>query len=312
MHHMTDLRDRLRTVHCYVATPFRRDDLLAVDHDALSANIDAIVARGVSVVAVGGGTGECEQLSLGELAAVARTAASTVRGRAVLIAGLPPDLPDALALATEYERVGVDAALIIPPQVRWRVPGDLEGVARWTEAIAAGTRLPLMPYNVQGWPAEFFERLARIERVIGVKDPCADPHPFFRAIRRLGDRFVWIGNKRHDPGVAHLRYQMGMQGFTSGMANFMPEPELALHEACITGDWDRAVRIQELCAPLERARRAADDASVVKVSMEAVGLVGGPVRPPRLDLDPTTADDVRAGVAALRAAWEREAVAAGA
>jgi len=281
---VTDLRDRLRTVHCYAATPFLADDLLAVDHAALASNLDAIVRRGVRVIAVGGGTGECEQLSTGELAAVARTAAEAIAGRAVLIAGLPPDLAEAIPLAAEYATAGVDALLIVPPLIRWRVQSDLEGVARWIETVAARTALPLMPYNVQGWPAEFFERLARIDAVIGVKDPCADPHPFFRAIQRLGDRFVWIGNKRHDPGVAHLRYQMGMQGFTSGMANFLPEPELALHDACLAGDWDRAVRIQALCAPLERARRAADDASVVKVSMEAVGLAGGRVRPPRLDL----------------------------
>jgi dihydrodipicolinate synthase/N-acetylneuraminate lyase len=199
------LRDRLRDVHCYVATPFRADDLLAVDHDALAGNLEAILGRGVGVIAVGGGTGECEQLSIAELAGVARTAARIVRGRAVLIAGLPPDLAGAIPLAAEYEAAGVDAELSIPPQIRWRVPGDLEGVAQWIEAVAARTSLPLMPYNVQGWPAEFFERLAAIDAVIGVKDPCADPHPFFRAIQRLGDRFVWIGNKRHDPGVAHLR-----------------------------------------------------------------------------------------------------------
>jgi 4-hydroxy-tetrahydrodipicolinate synthase len=302
----SSLRDRLRDVHCYVATPFRADDVLAVDHDALAGNLETIMARGVRVVAVGGGTGECEQLSVGELAAVARTAAGAVGGRAVLIAGLPPDLAEAIPLAAAYEAEGVDAALIVPPQIRWRVPADLEGVARWIEAVAGRTSLPLMPYNVQGWPAEFFERLATIDAVIGVKDPCSDPHPFFRAIQRLGDRFVWIGNKRHDPGVAHLRYQMGMHGFTSGMANFLPGPELALHRACLAGDWERAVRIQALCAPLERARRAADDASVVKVSMEAVGLAGGRVRPPRIDLDQSAADQVRADVRAAVDAWQQE------
>jgi 4-hydroxy-tetrahydrodipicolinate synthase len=298
-----ELRQRLKAVHCYVATPFRDDDLLAVDHAAMAANIDAIVERGVRVVAVGGGTGECEQLSAAELAAVARTAVGAVGDRAVVIAGLPPDLTEAIELTGTYEDVGVDALLVIPPQVRWRVPPDLEGVARWIEALAARTDLPLMPYNVQGWPAEFFERLATIKTVIGVKDPCADPHPFFRAIQRLGDRFAWIGNKRHDPGVAHLRYQMGMEGFTSGMCNFMPEPELALHEACVRGKWDRAVAIQALCAPLERSRRAADDASVVKVSMDAVGLRGGRVRPPRLDLSSEAAQAVRAEVSKVEKEW---------
>jgi 4-hydroxy-tetrahydrodipicolinate synthase len=243
---------------------------------------------------------------MAELAAIARTAVDTVDGQAVVIAGLPPNLNEAIPLVEQYELAGVDVALIVPPQIRWRTPTDLEGVAAWIEWIARRTSLPLMPYNIQGWPAEFFERLAAIDAVIGVKDPCADPHPFFRAIQRLGDRFVWIGNKRHDPGVAHLRYEMGMQGFTSGMANFFPEPELALAQACVVGDRERAVRIQELCAPLERARRAADDASVVKVSMDAVGLVGGRVRPPRLDLSAEAADQVGRDVRGFADAWRRE------
>ena len=66
------------------------------------------------------------------------------------------------------------------------------------EALGDATRLPLMPYNTQRWPAEMFERLARIPSIVGVKDPCEDDLPMFRAIQRLGGRFVWIGNKRHD------------------------------------------------------------------------------------------------------------------
>src|SRR5262245_55700152 len=90
-----ELRRRLRTVHCYIATPFRADDLMTIDQGALASNIAAIVERGVQVVAVGGGTGECEQLSVDELASVARTAVEAVGDRAVVIAGLPPDLAEA-------------------------------------------------------------------------------------------------------------------------------------------------------------------------------------------------------------------------
>jgi dihydrodipicolinate synthase/N-acetylneuraminate lyase len=302
------LRAGLRTVHAYAVTPFRPDDLLSVDHRALSANLTATVDRGVGVIAVGGGTGECEQLSTTELAEIARTAVQAVGDRAIVIAGLPPNMAEAISLATDYEEAGVDMALLVPPLIRWRVPADLEGVAVWIERLASRTSLPLMPYNTQGWTAEFFERLARVDSVVGVKDPCADPLPFFRAIQRLGDRFVWIGNKRHDPGVAHLRYQMGMQGFTSGMANFLPEPEIALHEACAAGNWSRAIRVQSLCAPLEVARNASDDAAVVKAAMDAVGLYGGRVRPPRLDIPAAARDALQLEVAELRAASERGAL----
>lgn len=231
-----ELRERIKTVHTYAVTPFRDDDLLAVDHAGLGANIEFLIDHGISVVAVGGGTGEADALSPAELMDVARTAVSAAAGRAVVVATVPGNLAEASELLPRYEQAGVDIALVLPPLVRWKLPPDIEGVIDYYAAIADRSELPLMPYNTQGWSAETFVRLAEIEPIIGIKDPCVDDLPFFRAIQLLGDRFVWIGNKRHDPGVVHLRYQMGMQGFTSGMTNFLPEPELWMHAAAVAGD----------------------------------------------------------------------------
>lgn len=282
------LRTALKTVHTYVATPFRPDDPFSVDYDALSENIDHVVNEGVRVIAVGGGTGEVEQLTPQELVGIARTARETVGNRAVLIAALPPNLGEAAILIPEYESIGVDVMLGLSPQIRWQIPRDLDGVAEFFTVLAARTALPLLTYNTQRWPVDFFVRLADIENVIGVKDPCEDEHPFYRAIKQLGTRFVWIGNKRHDPGVIHLRYQMGMQGFSSGFTNFLPKLELSLHRACEAQNWDRAIQIQALLAPLESSRRATDDAAVVKACMDFCGLRGGQVRPPRRNLSEET------------------------
>ena len=170
-----------------------------------------------------------------------------------------------------------------PKQFHPKIPIDLSGTWNYFNELGSSTNLPLMPYNTQGWPAEFVVELAAIEAIIGVKDPCQVPHEFFRAIRMLGDRFVWIGNKKHGPGVAQLRYQMGMEGFTSGQGNFWPEPELAIHAAGIAGDWATIIEIQQRVAVLEQLRLAHDDAAMVKAGMDLVGLAGGRVRPPRID-----------------------------
>ena len=297
---LPELRAALRTVHTYAVTPFRPDDLSAVDHEALAANLRFLVEHGVSVVAVGGGTGEVDALSPDELVAVARTAVEVLGGRAVVVATAPGNLAEALQLLPAYERLGVDVVLALPPHVRWTPPPDPAGTADFYRALAARTSLPLMPYNTQGWDAEMFVRLADIPAIVGVKDPCTDDLPMFRAIQLLGDRFVWIGNKRHDPGVVHLRYQMGMQGFTSGMTNFLPEVELALHAAAVAGDWDRCVLLQRLAAELERARNASDDAAMIKACMDVVGLHGGRVRPPRRDVDPALVPALRAAIERLR------------
>jgi 4-hydroxy-tetrahydrodipicolinate synthase len=279
-----DLRARLAEVHTYAVTPFRRDALHEVDHDALAANLEFLVREGVRVIAVGGGTGEFEALSEGELEAVTRTALDTVAGSALVVATLPPNFAAALLLARRYESLGVEVMLAMPPLVRGRVPRDVRGTLTYYRSLADATSIPFMPYNTQGWGAEFYQELAGIDRVVSVKDPMLEPHTLFRAVQRLGDRFVWIGNKLHDPGVVHLRYQMGMQAFTSGQSNFWPEPELAIHRAAKERDWATVIELQARCAPLERLRAESDDAAMVKAAMDLVGLAGGRVRPPRLDL----------------------------
>jgi dihydrodipicolinate synthase/N-acetylneuraminate lyase len=294
-----ELKARLRNVHTYAATPFRPDNLLEVDRDALARNLEFLINRGVQVISVGGGTGEIEALSTSELEALAGTALEVASDRALIITCVPGNLKAALDLAPRYEALGARILLGMPPLIRGQVPGDLEGVLEYYRLLARASGLPLMPYNTQGWPPEFFVRLAEIDRIIGIKDPCLHPHNFFKAIKRVGDRFVWIGNKRHDAGVLQFRYQAGMEGFTSGISNFVPEYELRMHEASRVGDWARIVALQEVVAPLEGLRLAHDDAAMVKAGMDLVGLCGGRVRPPRRDASPEARAALRATLEGL-------------
>ena len=279
-----ELKSQLKNVHTYAVTPFKSDDVLQVDRDALAKNIEFLIDSGMQVVAVGGGTGEIEALTTDELESIAETALQVAADRALVITCLSNNLGAAADLARRYEKLGSQICLGMPPLIRGQVPADLEGVFEHYQTLAAVTDLPLMPYNTQNWPAEFFVRLSEIESIIGVKDPCHFPHEFFKAIKLLGDRFVWVGNKRHDPGVLQFRYQMGLEGFTSGQSNFLPAPELEMHAAAQEQNWERIVELQDAVAPLERLRMANDDAAMVKACMDFVGLTGGRVRPPRRDV----------------------------
>jgi len=294
-----DLKTRLKNVHTYAVTPFKRDNLFEVDLNGLARNLEFLIERGVQVIAVGGGTGENEALTNEEQEALARTALQVAGDLALIIPTLPGNLKAALELVPCYAQLGAQIALAMPPLIRGRIPNDLEGVFEYYQVLARATALPLMPYNTQEWPPEFFARLAEIDRIIGFKDPCRAPHNLFKAIQCLGSRFVWIGNKQHDPGVLHLRYQMGIEGFTSGQSNFWPEPELQMHEAALKHDWKRMIELQKQAAPLENLRLENDDAAMVKVGMDLIGLSGGRVRPPRRDLPPEALDKVRKAFAEL-------------
>ena len=285
------LLDALREVHVYVTTPFT-DDLLNVDLDALQKNLHGLVDRGVRICAVGGGTGEADALSHDEQFEIAKAALESVGKRALVVATLPGNLGEAIPLANRYQELGIPVALALPPLVRGRAVLDAPGIVEYFKVLTANTELPIMPYNNQAWALDFYLGLAELPRIVSIKDAMLDPYQIFRAISRLGDRFVWIGNKSFDPPITHLRYQAGMECFTSGMANFYPEPELALHEACKKGDYVEAIRLQKICAGFSQLRSAADDASAVKAAMDIVGFKGGKVRPPRLNVDEGTRNEI--------------------
>lgn len=283
--HSSELRDQLRSVHAYAVTPFREDDVLSLDLKGFTRNIEFMLDRGVTVVVVGGGTGEIDALTIAELETITRHALEVVGDRGLVVPALPDNLGAAVELAPRYEKLGVRVALAMAPFIRNLIPDDTEGVFRYYQTLAGMSGMALMPYNTQGWTAEFFSRLAQIDNIIGVKDPCQHPHHLFRAIELVGDRFVWIGNKRHDPGVLHLRFQMGIEAFTAGFVNFIPQFELELFDAAGRKDWVRMVEIQAQLAPLERLRNRHAE-GIIKSALDLVGLTGGRVRPPRTDAGP--------------------------
>lgn len=292
------LRRRMMHVHAYAVTPFAPDDVMRLNLKGLQKNLTFLVENGVRVIVVCGGTGEVETLDDEELLAVAKEALEVAGDRALVIPTVPDNLKRSIPLLKSYAKAGVEVVLGMPPYIRHRVPEDLEGVFRYYKALGDATDLALLPYNTQGWPAAFFARLAEIDRVIGVKDPCHHPKNLFEAIPLVGDRLVWIGNKRHQEEALRQRFEAGIQGFTAGLINFVPKYELAMMEAGLRKDWERLGTLQRTVAPLENLRDRYGDSAMLKAGLELTGLAGGPVRPPRVDMP-------EEGRRALRAELER-------
>ena len=278
-----DLRTRLKNVHAFAVTPFDKNDLSQLDLIGLEGNLAFLIEKGVKVITLGGGTGEVNALTVDELVSLARTGLEVAGDCSLVLPTLPGNLKVALDLAPRYEKMGARIVLAMAPFVRDQVPEDLDGVFNYYRILSKASGLAIMPYNTQAWPPDFFVRLSEIDLIVGIKDPCHVPHNLFRAIQLLGERFVWIGNKRHNPGVLHFRYQAGIEGFTAGIINFAPELLLALHQAGIQKDWPRMIEIQAQLAPLDSLRNVYGEA-MLKIGLDLIGLTGGPVRPPRTEV----------------------------
>ena len=101
----------------------------------------------------------------------------------------------------------------------------------------------------------------------------------------VSDRLHWIGGAGDDCVPGH--YSIGIRTFTSSIANVAPRLSLRLHELASAGQSTELTKLMdELVIPLYalRSRRKGYEVSAMKAMMDMIGLVGGPVRPPLVDL----------------------------
>jgi len=289
-----ELRQRLQGVISFPVTPFKAD--LSLDLEGLRKNLRSLLKHPICAVVAPAGTGELYSLSVSEHLAVVKTVVEEVKGRVPVLAGTGFNPPIAAELARQAATAGANGILAFPPY--YPSPDD-DGVVSYYRGIAEATTLGFLIYT-RDWfnptPA-LVERLAQIPNLIAWKDGQADLRRYQMIRQRLGDRLHWIGGAGDDlvPGY----YSIGIRTYTSSIANVAPKLSLRLHELASAGhSTELTTLMNELVIPLYalRARRKGYEVSAMKAMMDMIGLAGGPVRPPLVDLRPDELESVRASL----------------
>jgi 5-dehydro-4-deoxyglucarate dehydratase len=287
-----ELRQRLNGVISFPVTPFKAD--LSLDLDGLRTNLHALLRHPVCAVVAAAGTGELYSLSVAEHHAVVQTTIEAVNGRVPVLAATGFNPPIAAELARQAAAAGVQGILAFPPYY----PGpDDEGLIAYYRGIGETTSLGLLIYS-RDWfhptPA-LVEQLARIPNLIAWKDGQGDLRRYQMIRQRVGDRLHWIGGAGDDlvPGY----YSLGIRTYTSSVANVAPRLSLRLHELASSGNSKELTALmEELVIPLYvfRARRKGYEVAAMKAMMDLIGLSGGKVRAPLVDLRPDDLELLRA------------------
>jgi 5-dehydro-4-deoxyglucarate dehydratase len=276
------LRSHLRGVISFPVTPFTPD--LELDLDALRHNVDWLIGRGIRTLVAAGGTGELYSLTVEEAGAVHRTVIEAAGDRAAVICGVGGKLREAQTLAAQAEKLGATGILMLPAAYG-AAPED--GMLAYYGGIARSVSIGVLPY-ARDWAVfspDLMARLAREPNVVAYKDGSADLRLWARIRARLGDRLVWVGGVGDD--MVHTYFAAGAEGFTSSVANFMPEVALELFRLARAGQLGAARELfEEKVAEFYalRAKRRGYEVSSVKAAMELCGLRAGPVRPPLTEL----------------------------
>lgn len=292
-----ELRARLRTVIPFPVTPFHDD--YSLDLDGLRRNVDFLAREGSPAVLAAGGTGEFFSLTFTEWQDVVAATVEAADGRCLLLAGVGVNPAVAAEQAQFAESVGVDGLLMMPPH--YGQASD-EGFFQYYKAIAESTNLGVFPYardHAKLGP-ELVDRLADVPNIVAFKDGQGDVRMFQRIRSHVGDKLLWLAGVGDD--MVHAYFAAGAEGYTSSNANYNPKSAIEALELA------RAGRFSELQAKIERETLPIYDirykvrgyeVTVMKEVMMAIGLAGGPVRPPLAELSPDDKAAVHAAIATI-------------
>jgi 5-dehydro-4-deoxyglucarate dehydratase len=287
----TRFKEQLQGIWAFPVTPF--DDQLAVDTDALQATLEFLRAARPSGLVAAGGSGEHFSLDLDEYRSVVQHVVRAAKGALPVIAGVGGGYGTAIQQARVARDAGADGLMALPPSYP---RADDDGLVAYYATLAGVSGLPLVLYT-RDWAAyspDLVARLAEIPAVVGLKEGQGDLRALARLRARLGDRLAWLGGIGDDLAIGYAA--AGAAGFTSSIFNFAPTIVHELWDAATGGDLARARALSERwITPVYamRARRAGYEVSVTKAAMRLVGLPGGRVRPPLVELSPSEVDELQ-------------------
>jgi 5-dehydro-4-deoxyglucarate dehydratase len=295
----TTLRNKLSGVIAFPVTPFKEN--LSLDLPGLHHNLSKLLEHPIAAVVAAGGTGELYSLTPAEYARVIELTAHAIEDRVPVIAGVGFGQRLAVEMAQAAEKAGADGILAFPP---YYSNADDEGLGEYYRAIGQATRLGMIIYS-RDWttfsPA-MVERLCTIPTLVAWKDGQGDIRRLQAIMNRVGDRLHWIGGAGDDMVAAY--YSIGIRTFTSSIATVAPRLSLKLHELAETGSREALTELLDQCViPLYalRARRKGYEVSAMKAMMDMIGLNGGPVRPPLVNVSAAEEDELRT----ILASWEK-------
>jgi 4-hydroxy-tetrahydrodipicolinate synthase len=287
--------DALRSVVLITATPF--DSRGALAEQDYARVLDHAVTAGIGVVTPNGNTSEFYSLTPEELECALAVTVETVKGRAIVVAGVGHEITRAVHMAEQARDAGAECVMVHQPVHPYLSD---EGWVAYHRAIAdavpsVGVVCYLRSPHIT---AAAVRRLAvACPNVVGVKYAVPDPMAFADMLAETGfggaERLVWLCGLAES--WAPFFWVAGAEGFTTGLGNVAPELSLRLFDELDAGNPGSAMRIWRRIKPFEdlRARNGnAYNVSAVKEALAQLELCRRDVRPPISELPPAERDEV--------------------
>jgi 4-hydroxy-tetrahydrodipicolinate synthase len=278
-----------------LVTPFRDD---AFDEDAFRAHVRWQIENGTHGFVPVGTTGESPTLSHDEHKQVVEACIDEAKGRVPVIAGAGSNSTDeAIDFSRHAEEAGADAVLVVTPY--YNKPTQ-EGLYQHFKAINNAIGIPIIIYNIPArsvidMSVDTMKRLFELKNIVGVKDATANVARVSLQRQAMGEEFIQLSG---EDATALGFMAHGGHGCISVTSNVAPRLCSDMQQACLSGDYAGAVRIQDRLMPLHTALFIETNPSPVKYALSALGRMSDEVRLPLVPMSSETAkQSVRSAMA---------------
>jgi dihydrodipicolinate synthase/N-acetylneuraminate lyase len=278
---------KLRGILAAVTTPFTADGD-AIDEPTIKSQVDRLVAAGIHGLVPTGTTGEFMTLNPSEYRRVVELYVQAASGRVPVVAGVGAlSTKDAVALARDFERLGADAVMVVPP---FYDPLDFPTLKAFLTAVSDAITVPIVYYNVPGatgirLSADEIAELGGIPRVDYLKDTSGDAVALADLLASRGDRIKAFNGW---DTLTFFGIASGAEASVWGAAGIVPELAVGLWEALV--DKGDLARGRELWRHLWAISDFLESVNYVAGIKAALELIGHPAGPARLPIQPLSAE----------------------
>jgi 4-hydroxy-tetrahydrodipicolinate synthase len=277
-----------------LVTPFRNGEL---DLDALKHLVEWNIEQGSDGLVPVGTTGESPTLTHDEHETVIAEVVKAAAGRVPVIAGAGSNNTVEMIRFVQFAKtVGADAALVVTPYYNKPTQGGMLAHFRAAHDCA---EIPVIIYNIPGrsivdMTPETMGELAKLERIVGVKDATGDIARVSQQRASCGADFIQLSGE--DATALGFNAHGGV-GCISVTANVAPKLCAEFQAATLAGDYAKALEYQDKLMPLHEAIFIEPGLAGAKYGLSKLGLCSEEVRLPLTTLQDSTKAAIDAAMA---------------
>jgi len=287
-------------------TPFKKDG--KVDYEGLRRNTSFLVEKrhyGPLVLIPVGSTGEKYSVTDEEWKRIVKTVIDVANGKVPVIPGASHSGTMVALERSKYaEDAGADGVMIVLPY--YLVPEE-EGLYLHYKKIADSINIGIIIYNnpdvskIYMKPHVLKRIVETTDNIVAVKENTPYIPTLYEQIKTVGDK-VPVLQGRGEGWFAATAF-LGVRGYVSGHANFMPEFCIDLLRAGLNKDYAKLKEFMEKLDPFEEfvakmCRKYGPSTTILpypyvssymiygvyKAAMDMLGLAGGYMRLPMLNI----------------------------